>query len=362
VDKIPLTSEDLRAGVAAGYLTEAQASAVAALAHDRAGRRMALPAEDEPFEFFRGFAEIFVAVGLGILFAAVVLLVGALGGGGRVVLLVSAACAAMAWGGAEYFTLKRRMMLPSIVLVCIFGGAIFLLSPLFFFRAGDHGGIALSALATAGALGLWYRRFRLPFTMFVLGVAVLMALYALTSGIAGARAVSTSFHGLIFDLQRSPLFSMTTLVFGIMAFAAGIWFDSRDPYRLGRHSATGFWLHLLAAPALVNTVAMTLFNMGGTVGVLSTAAALLVVTMIALIIDRRSFLTAGIVYFALIIAWLVQGGQQGGGPVHKAVVLLLLGILITSLGTWWTALRAQVMSALPAFPGKDRLPPYAETE
>ncbi len=155
---------------------------------------------------------------------------------------------------------------------------------------------------------------------------------------------------------------MTTLVFGIMAFAAGIWFDSRDPYRLGRHSATGFWLHLLAAPALVNTVAMTLFNMGGTVGVLSTAAALLVVTMIALIIDRRSFLTAGIVYFALVIAWLVQGGQQGGGPVHKAVVLLLLGILITSLGTWWTALRAQVMSALPAFPGKDRLPPYAETE
>lgn len=90
MDKIPLTSEDLRAGVAAGYLTEAQASAVAALAHDRAGRRMALPAEDEPFEFFRGFAEIFVAVGLGIIFAAVVLLVGALGGGGRVVLLVSA--------------------------------------------------------------------------------------------------------------------------------------------------------------------------------------------------------------------------------------------------------------------------------
>ncbi|WP_235841953.1 hypothetical protein [Cereibacter johrii] len=253
------------------------------------------------------------------------------------------------------------MTLPSIVLVCIFGGAVFLLSPQFFLRAGDHGEIALSALATAGALGLWYRRFRLPFTMFALGVAVLVALYTLTSGIAGARAVSTSLHGLIFDLQGSPLFSMTTLVFGIMAFTAGIWFDSRDPYRLGRHSATGFWLHLLAAPALVNTVAMTLFNMGGAIGVLATAAALLVVTVLALIIDRRSFLTAGIVYFALVIAWLVQGGQQVDGPAHKAVVLLLLGILITSLGTWWTSLRAQVMNALPAFPGKGRLPPYARS-
>ncbi|WP_235697913.1 hypothetical protein [Cereibacter sphaeroides] len=111
--------------------------------------------------------------------------------------------------------------------------------------------------------------------------------------------------------------------------------------------ATGFWLHLLAAPALVNTVAMTLFNIGGTMGVMATAAALLVVTMIALVIDRRSFLTAGIVYFALVIGWLMQGGEPGGGPAHKAVVLLLLGILITSLGTWWTSLRTQVMTALP---------------
>ncbi|MBC7143590.1 MAG: hypothetical protein H5U18_15755, partial [Rhodobacteraceae bacterium] len=42
---------DLRAAVASGLVTEAQAAGITALAHDRAGKRAALPAEDEPFEF-----------------------------------------------------------------------------------------------------------------------------------------------------------------------------------------------------------------------------------------------------------------------------------------------------------------------
>ena len=44
-----------------------------------------------------------------------------------------------------------------------------------------------------------------------------------------------------------------------------------DPHRLRRWSASGFWLHMLAAPALVNTIVLTLYNYGGTVGYLLTA-------------------------------------------------------------------------------------------
>ena len=58
-----VSRDDLRAAVAAGHLSAAQAASVLALAQARAGVR--LP-EDEPFELFRGFAEIFVAVGLGV--------------------------------------------------------------------------------------------------------------------------------------------------------------------------------------------------------------------------------------------------------------------------------------------------------
>ena len=39
--------------------------------------------------------------------------------------------------------------------------------------------------------------------------------------------------------------------------------------------------------------------------------------------------------------------------------ILILGATITALGTWWVPLRAAVMRALPAFPGKTSLPPYA---
>ena len=58
--------DDLRAAVAAGILTEAQAAGLMALAQGRAGQRAHMAADDEPFEFFRGFSEIFIALGLKI--------------------------------------------------------------------------------------------------------------------------------------------------------------------------------------------------------------------------------------------------------------------------------------------------------
>jgi hypothetical protein len=137
-----------------------------------------------------------------------------------------------------------------------------------------------------------------------------------------------------------------------------MWFDTRDPHRLGRHAATAFWLHLLAAPALVNTVALTLYNIGGSGGMIATSLALLLIAGLALVIDRRSFLTAGIAYIALLIAWVVRGGGDGNLG-QWAMILLILGFFITALGTWWVPLRAALMRALPDFPGKASLPPYA---
>jgi hypothetical protein len=37
-------------------------------------------------------------------------------------------------------------------------------------------------------------------------------------------------------------------------------FDMSDPHRVTRRAASGFWLHVIAAPAIVNTVALTLFD------------------------------------------------------------------------------------------------------
>lgn len=355
---------DLKAAVAAGVLTEAQAASLSALAHDRAGKRAALPAEDEPFEFFRGFSEVFVSVGLVILLAGIALLL-AWFGGPVILIVLPAICAAICWWWAIYFTIERRMNLPSMVLAGAFGAGAHLsvLTILGQTSLPLRVTFVLAALVAMGAMALWYRRFRLPFTMFILGLFGLQAIYGLTASIDAIESVTGGFGGLLFDLRSSPRFALATLIFGAIAFVGGMWFDTRDPHRLGRHAATAFWLHMLAAPALVNTIAMTLFDVGGTAGMLTTAAALGLIACLALAIDRRSFLTAGIVYIGLVISWAVRGGDSAAAGVgHWAVILLILGFLITALGTWWVPLRRRLMLALPDFPGKSSLPPYVSDQ
>lgn len=355
-----MTPVDLRAAVAAGIVTEAQAASLSALADSRSGRRAALPAEDEPFEFFRGFSEIFISIGLVILLTGATALLTIIGGF-TILTLVPLATAGIAWWWAGYFTLKRRMTLPSMVLATAYGIGIVIFAFSILARTGmDERAIAIAGFAlSAIAMILWYRQFRLPFSAFLAGAAILGVIYSVTVSAttlyAFAGAGATSGYSALFDLGRSPAFATATLLFGIGAFLTGMWFDTRDPHRLGRHSATAFWCHLLAAPALVNTVAVTLMNGGGT-GLL--AVALVLITLLALVIDRRSFLTAAIVYIAIVIAWVM--GENGG--TSWIFTLLVLGAFITAIGTWWVQLRSWVMQRLPDFPGKSRLPPYGSTE
>jgi hypothetical protein len=352
-----MTAEDLRAAVAAGIVTEAQAASLLALANNRAGKRAGLPAEDEPFEFFRGFSEIFISIGLVILLSGVTALLTVFGGF-ALLTAVPAASAGIAWWWATYFTLKRRMTLPSMVLASAYGLGVLI----FVFAILRQGGLDERAIGIAGflisavAMVLWYRTFRLPFAAFLTGAFALGAIYAFTAsasdivGLVGGGGIRS-----LFDLGESPAFATATLIFGVGAFLVGMWFDTRDPFRQGRHSATAFWCHLLAAPALVNTVAVTLLN-GGGIGLLAVALAL--ITVLALVIDRRSFLTAAIVYIAIVIGWAIGEGDA----TDWIFVLLLLGAFITAIGTWWVQLRAGLLRALPDFPGKSRLPPYGSTE
>jgi hypothetical protein len=357
------TREDLRAAVAAGVLTEAQAASVTVLAEGRAGRRDTMPAEDEPFEFFRGFSEIFVSLGLVILMSGVALMLGWFGGGGMLI-LVPFGVAAVAFWWAHYFTLKRRMNLPSMVLASAFGSGLYT-SALYLTSIAEmptRVAFVGSFLLAAAGMALWYRRFRLPFSVFILGLFLLGTVYSLTAtvdslgGFVGGDR--TAGFAALFDLRESPYFALATLAFGAGAFVTGMWFDMRDPHRLGRHAATAFWCHMLAAPALVNTVALTLYNTGGQSGVVLLMIALVAISVLALVIDRRSFLTAAIAYIAIVIAWIVQGAGEADFGTWT-FILILLGALITAIGTWWVPLRAGLMRSLPDFPGKRRLPPYA---
>ncbi len=233
-----------------------------------------MPAEDEPFEFFRGFSEIFVSIGLVILLAGISATAGAV----RRLCAADRCCrlitAAIAWWWAGYFTLKRRMNLPSMVLASAFGGGLFLVCGHACW-AGRTAAMRMAVVASFAdrrrrAMALWYRRFRLPFSMFILrAVRAGRGLHADGLGRRAWAGSSTAVAGASTGCStcgkarpsRWPRWSS-----GSRPSWPACGSTLRDPHRLGRHAATAFWLHLLAAPALVNTVALTLYNVGGGAG------------------------------------------------------------------------------------------------
>ncbi|WP_339113617.1 hypothetical protein [Thioclava sp. GXIMD2076] len=363
-----LSWADLRAAVAAGHLSEAQAASVQALAAARANHRAA---EDEPFELFRGFAEIFVTVGLGILIAGafgLTLTAGVLLPDPQTVfttgvVMIYSLWAVVTWGLAEYFTRKRRMVLPSILLVLTYGAsvlplAIWCLGHVFSLQSSPKAVVLTLSVVMAGALAAWYRRFRLPFTMVLIALCGLAGCFVLFGSTEDLFTAPFTAFDETMDLRNSTL-ALGTLIFGLAAFAGGMWFDMRDPHRLGRASASGFWLHLCAAPALVNTVAMTFIGMGPGLGYALLALSLVAIALLALIIDRRSFLTVGIGYLIFLVSWLTDAETPTDNWFEvSATVLFFTGIVLTALGAWWTGLRVALMRALPEFPGKSALPPY----
>jgi hypothetical protein len=353
-----IREEDIRAAVAAGVLTEVQAQTFQTYAHVRQGVRRNVAQDDEPFVLFSGFSEIFISIGLVLLF------VGIAGYSGVYddFVTVPYGTIAITFGLAFYFTRKRKMVLPSIVLVLVFtlslGVAVMKGK-----GVGLHmelNGPALIVMSSIGATGMvvYYLTFRLPFALLLLAGFI----FAVFVGIGVALdPVGWSGGGdwsdRLFDLSQSTIVGVCSLVFGIFTFAAAMYFDLKDPQRVTRYSACGFWLHIAAAPALVNTVAVTLLNQGNLSGTLLGSGWLLLMAIVAIIIDRRSLLTMGAFYMAAVLAWFFDISDVPHLPASFAIIFTL-GVLVTVLGTWWMAIRQKLMCVLPTFPWKERLPPY----
>jgi len=364
-------SEDLRAAVGAGVLTEAQAAQLEVIAERRHGFRRHMVEEDEPFELFSGFAEIFVAVGIAILFGGIAAAFPLFWMTGTLTLIPLLGIV-LSWVFAEYFTRRRRMAFPSILLTLIFAASITALIVVYLklpetiamssVLGGDSEFLAgrFLTVALAGLVGMliWFFRFRVPFTMLVAGLFGLGAVFSVTA-LFDPTLIRAALNPVesMFNLAGSSTAAIAVLAFGLIAFTIAMIFDMRDPYRISRLGRSAFWLHVLAAPALVNVTAYTFWSMGGTTGLVLTCLTLFFVTLLALIIDRRSFLTAGLIYLALLLGLAMTNTGSRWAEVYT---LLILGVFVTFLGSHWTRIRASLMRALPDFPGKNRLPPFAD--
>lgn len=352
-----LTQRDLDEAVESGLISADQRRGLIDLAarhHPAEGA----PIDDEPFELFQGFAEIFISLGLVILMAGV---------GGLLETLVAKGLAPFSLllisiVAGHYYARHRRMTLPSITaLIGLTISFVWFVAPLAD-GAAFAGGAAPAqllfiSLATFAMLMACFWRYRLPFTMFPAGISLLVAILAvaeLATGNGGKAFLSDGF----FDLRENLGAALGILGFGLLALAAALRFDMRDPLRVGSSSKTAFWLHILAGPAIVNTVTVTLFNIGGVPGHVLTVAMLVATTFLSLVIDRRSFLTAGLVYIGAVLGLYTDAFGDSGFYIN----VLIIGLLVTGLGTWWRTLRRGVMSGLPDFPGKARFAPYARED
>ncbi len=182
-----ITDDDLRAAVAAGILSEAQAARTVTLAQARAGTRAMLSGDDEPFELFRGFAEIFISVGL------VLLLAGFLGIASLTAspIVVAVAGLAISWPMALYFTRSGawhcRQFCWSWPMACA-GGVDRKRAGSVLARAGGIGaGRSGVGSAIIAGLLLHYAVFRVPFTMFLIGLTGLAMILYLTTTLRPAR-------------------------------------------------------------------------------------------------------------------------------------------------------------------------------
>jgi hypothetical protein len=347
-----ITRDDIRAAVTSGVLTEAQAAALVVLSEQRSGVRKHVDGLDEPFELFKGFNEIFIVVGLGILYLGFAGVTGMTVLGTTQGYILGMIYAVVGMGGvialARYFTLKRRMVAPSIALAVIFA----LMAAQFGFAFAamldmtTPGSLTTAAGLSALFLSVYYLLFRVPFTVALIALSV----FATSFGMATLGGNFPTDPRDIFLLSADGPFAVLTVVLGLVGLIIALGFDMSDPHRVTRRASSGFWLHVIAAPAIVNTVALTLFDTGTLAAQLTLAAFLALMALFAVVIDRRSFLVAGVGYVVALAITVVEG--------QAFFVILMLGAGLVLLGAQWEVLRRRVMRALPGFPGKTRLPPY----
>lgn len=339
----------------------------------RAVAAQTLPGEED-LRFIRNFHDVFLSIGI-LMFAAglgvaTAILVGpmlkdAAEGGGegfrRALTIVAGAAAVDAlvmWLMAEFFARGRRLFLPSIVILIAFNafffigagaayGAIRGLDEAFFDRLGGAGlegairqasefFLVVSA-ATTVAIFAFYARMKLPFAMglgayMLAGTGVAAAFYAMPEK---AEAI----------MQPAQLYS------GIFLFLLGVYFDARDPERKTRISDNGFWLHLFAAPLILNsalamTVGLDMLSANTSGAAAITLAIVLGFAFVSLLINRRALLVAGLLYALIASGFLISKiGLSQSWTV--AVTLLVLGGAMVLLGGGWHSLRRVVVAPFP---------------
>jgi hypothetical protein len=361
-----LEDADLDAAVAEGVLTQDRADALRAFASRR--RVLTGADDDEHFRFLRGFTDFFFAIGVVFLGAGILHFAS-----DRVIGNVLGAV--LFWALAELLIAKMRLVLPGIFLAVFFVVFAFLALPLDFWHflpapgsAGQHSPKALSGVFLGGPISIragtlpiasfaimvkaligsaaatfFYLRFRFPFALLLIAASLVIAALAV-----GARYS-----------QDREFFSILFLACGASVFAAAMAFDLSDRERRTRRADCAFWLHLLAAPLIVNSlislVSVDLAHMTPAAAA-TILSVVMILTLVAIVIDRRALLVSALIYVGIVVASAIRSAASTDSTTEFFMTLVILGLFVLTLGVGWFPLRRLIVAGLPpALAG--RLPP-----
>lgn len=315
-----------------------------------------LPAhsDTETPRFVRGFHDILITIGV------VVVLLG-LGGIGSVFALFPAIIVL-----AEILVRRQRLALPAVALTiatAVSIGAVNAALYDYFVSSIPREAlqIFLMVLLFPPIMALFYWRYRVPLALA--GLFVVAALLALT-GIFVVMEQVTGSANVVSDYRLASL--MIFLIAALSLFALAMRYDLSDRYRVTRRSDIAFWLHLATAPALLYALlAFVFIRSGGSLfleegnGLYSSDALVVCVVvllmLIGIIIDRRAFVTSGLVsLIATVVAVLRQGEISGGNATFAA--LFAVGVFVLVIGIGWSSLRRVIVAQLPSGL-QEKLPP-----
>ncbi len=330
-----MTPEQITKALDAGIIDAAQAKAMRSKIKPSSKPVQDIDAavigDEENMRFVRSFSDVFIAIGIGLLVLGLFATIGMFGGGALYL-----GGAGVLWLMCEYFGRKRRSHLPTLLLAFAF---------LIFVHKGlsavlDMGQSAIiPSIVTLLAMLLFYWRFRLPFAVALIALALIMIVFSLLGGTVPA--------------------GILMIVSGLALFGAAILYDMRDTARKTRFSDNAFWLHFTAAPLIIHGIALyvlkpevtKLFDMIPIVHLGKADAAFMlaiigVLALVSLAVNRRALLVSSLGYAGFAIGFLIKDiGLDIGSIV--ALTLLLLGGGIVFLGVGWHAARGLLLKILP---------------